>query len=615
MMEKYKKNLQILQDTRPDLYQELMRDTEDGGIQIENSLSGDPYFIIEKQGNVYSIGSMYSPQHEAERYIQQFKKTHEPYTIVMVGFGLGYIAQKLMLSSDICEQCIVYEPSIHILRAALQMQDLTRLFSNKGFQLYVGSDGIQLFLDEINESMDFHTWKNFRYVCLTNYHDLFPDLVQEIDKQYRIIFEHKQMDLSTLIKFSKLSSSNEIHSFRYMMHGKLFFDIKPFIRANIPCIIVAAGPSLEKNIAHLKKAQGKAFIFCVDSAAKYLVSNGIIPDMLCTIDPNKALNCFDDERLYHIPVAITTTSNARLLERMGTPEVMYYSSQSILHDQIFEWLGVQMECINAGGSVALSEFSLAIELGFKTIIIIGQDLALEDGKEYAGKQKANNADASRYHYQVEGYYGGLVSTSIDFKTYIEVYNDRISRLTDQVIINATEGGAKLQGAVQMPLEEAIDTYCKEEFNFLDIYNRIPYLIITDDRRRELLHRLQQHVDILRELYPKIKKAVIKSEQVLNHVECGKINARELEKTNQYNSELLDQVRECDASDMLYCCMMKTEESIIEVLNQEGVDPVQEIKNLYHAMIDYLSEMQETVQYLLEQWKDLFEELYRIYHLE
>lgn len=54
--------------------------------------------------------------------------------------------------------------------------------------------------------------------------------------------------------------------------------------SDVPAIIVAAGPSLNKNVQELKRAKGKALILVVDAALRAVVNAGITPDLGITID-------------------------------------------------------------------------------------------------------------------------------------------------------------------------------------------------------------------------------------------------------------------------------------------------------------------------------------------
>jgi hypothetical protein len=49
---------------------------------------------------------------------------------------------------------------------------------------------------------------------------------------------------------------------------------------NLPCIVVGAGPSLDKNVRFLHRAQNKAVIISCDAALKPLMGHGIVPEFV-----------------------------------------------------------------------------------------------------------------------------------------------------------------------------------------------------------------------------------------------------------------------------------------------------------------------------------------------
>ncbi len=53
--------------------------------------------------------------------------------------------------------------------------------------------------------------------------------------------------------------------------------------------VVAAGPSLRKNVAELKKVGRLGLIVCVDAAFRYLMSQGVVPDYCVTIDADSRM--------------------------------------------------------------------------------------------------------------------------------------------------------------------------------------------------------------------------------------------------------------------------------------------------------------------------------------
>ena len=60
----------------------------------------------------------------------------------------------------------------------------------------------------------------------------------------------------------------------------------------IPAILVSAGPSLDKNISELKKAQGKAFIVVVDAALRTVLRAGVRPDLTIFLRTSSKRLCF-----------------------------------------------------------------------------------------------------------------------------------------------------------------------------------------------------------------------------------------------------------------------------------------------------------------------------------
>lgn len=600
-MSLYDDNLKLIQNYAPDLHQVLIEHTLSETIGVGDAFHGGNYLVIERNDITYMIGSGYDPVHEAERFCEQFASTKVPLSIVLFGFGLGYIAEKLLNSPEICERIYIYEPSIDLFQAAMQLRDQEQVLTASNAYLYVGADQEKKLWERLREDITFHNWNEYQYSGLVNYTDLYEDVSQKFITEYRLIQKHKQIDFNTLVLYSKSSVINEIHFFRYLLRAKSLYDLKPYIQTDIPCIIVAAGPSLEKNVGCLKEAKGRALIFCVDRAARFLISHDIRPDMICTIDADKPEFCLDDERLQGIPIAIISESNYKLLDRQNNPEVMVFGQYPTIHESILTQLGVESHPIDLGGSVALCEFMLAVELGFRTIILIGQDLAY--GSEYMHAGETDRTE-SRSDYWVEGYYDDLLPTCVEFKAYIEVYEGWVPQLTDRCIVNATEGGAKLRGMLQMPLKEAIDRFCTGSFNFREIYEDIPYIIKNEFEWDETYQSLEKHVDEIAALKPLIQKALDQTKGELRNIGVGIIRAQQLEYVNRYNDRILDTVRQCEASDMLYRCMMQTEETIADSLGDGDSDPIEEIKALYRAMIDYMAELSDVVDLLLETWEDV-----------
>ena len=77
-------------------------------------------------------------------------------------------------------------------------------------------------------------------------------------------------------------------------------NTKPFNR--LPVVLVAAGPSLDKNIHILKQYKDNVIILCADIVTFKLLENDIIPDFICNVDVHETVQEFfqPGSYLYHV---------------------------------------------------------------------------------------------------------------------------------------------------------------------------------------------------------------------------------------------------------------------------------------------------------------------------
>ena len=108
------------------------------------------------------------------------------------------------------------------------------------------------------------------------------------------------------------------------------------------------------------------------------------------------------------------------------------------------------------------------KIGISTIILVGQDLAYTNNKSHADgtfQEIMKEENTSRFM-MVEGNFEDKVPTRPDFKLFLDWYNMYIEGCKGYRgnfrVINATEGGAKIQNTEIMTLREAIDRECTKE---------------------------------------------------------------------------------------------------------------------------------------------------------
>ncbi len=150
-----------------------------------------------------------------------------------------------------------------------------------------------------------------------------------------------------------------------------------------PAVIVAAGPSLDRNIRDLPWARERALVISCDTAAGPLAYAGADPDFIVATDPSRA-----------------NAGHLSSLPAMGS----WLVAEGALHASAFAhfdrrtfffrvgnhepwpWLrGAGLDCrvLETWGSVATSAFSLALAMGCDPIVFAGADLAFTGGHTYA----------------------------------------------------------------------------------------------------------------------------------------------------------------------------------------------------------------------------------------
>lgn len=248
---------------------------------------------------------------------------------------------------------------------------------------------------------------------------------------------------------------------------------------DIPAIIVSAGPSLDKNIEFLKQAVGKALILTVDTTLRKVLDLGIIPDAVSTIErPANMYSIFYEgldvpEETVFIGPSVVTKKIIDQFERFiftgrkGEPPV-----KAIANSLGYDSLEIGMSCAHI-------PFAFADYVGANPIVFIGQDLAFShEGHTHFGEASNVTKEGAKKQelLEVPGNYVEKLLTNKLYYAFLLWFENQIAQIPNRTIINATEGGAKIEGTILMPFEEVIQTYCQNDVNHLsNVFDEVsPY---------------------------------------------------------------------------------------------------------------------------------------------
>jgi len=229
-------------------------------------------------------------------------------------------------------------------------------------------------------------------------------------------------------------------------------------------IIVATGPSLVKQLPLLKEIQDYVTIISVDASMPILEKWNIVPDFVTSIERVEATAKFFEntskefqEKIIKIHASL---QHEKVLNNSYGKKILVmrpYSYNKFLELHKYGYLGIGMSAANMA-------YELAYFLGFKKIVLIGQDLAYaEDGHSHAeghvyGKNEVKFKDSDEYVTRYGG--DGLIRTTRVWSMFRNFFERDIEYTKKEGIetINSTEGGARINGAIEMPFKEVIEKY-------------------------------------------------------------------------------------------------------------------------------------------------------------
>lgn len=261
-------------------------------------------------------------------------------------------------------------------------------------------------------------------------------------------------------------------------------------------IVVSAGPSLNKQLSLLKEYQDKAVIFCADGALPMLANENIIPDYISNIDfKDLPLKFFqNNEKILENSIC--------LLANATHPSIVNFLNnypKSIVLSELPYCLSLNLEdfgYIDIGTHVSHFSYALALEMGFKNIIMIGQDLAFdEDGNSHSvGFVFGHNFKHEEQFPKIKiPSYGdkGEVITHVAWNDYRKKLEYFFARNANKAIFyNATEGGAKINFTKELSFKECCQKLLHIRKPKLDIPK-----ILTRNRSKKILDKISQKLSI------------------------------------------------------------------------------------------------------------------------
>ncbi len=221
-------------------------------------------------------------------------------------------------------------------------------------------------------------------------------------------------------------------------------------------LLIAAGPSLDlqmpKLAAYLSQGE-KPVVIAVGTVYRKLLHAGIRPDVVVFMDAQERtmaqLRDLPESDGGYAPLVIDSTAHFRAA--LEYPGEVYLACQEGFApaQELAAERGVRL--YHTGGSVTTLALDLAIQCGARRITTIGMDLAYTGNQSHAADTADRHETTHEITVTVKSWDGGEVQTSELFNMYRNWIEKRIAQEPDIEFINATEGGAYVEGMKHEPL--------------------------------------------------------------------------------------------------------------------------------------------------------------------
>lgn len=303
---------------------------------------------------------------------------------------------------------------------------------------------------------------------------------EQIDQKCDRLFYQAKMADSVLDKYLPLWQKNACENILARIERPLVSDVS---FKGVPAVVVAPGPSLEKNVHKLAKLKGKAVIVALQRAAKQMMEASVEPDAIIALDAQDFV--FD-----HF-AGMSLDRATLILEQSVCPDIFKIPVRNILtyegHGEYFSWYN---ELFNSSvhippmTTVACAAFNLVKLWQCDPVVAVGLDLA-HNGDRYSN----GNQREEHLRFTVRDCDGNVLRSEQD----LVVTKDWIENIildNPGVYYNCTEGGAKIEGMLHGPLDDFLEIICLNSVSPMAVFDSAR----SSNKLREVTKRVRRAID-------------------------------------------------------------------------------------------------------------------------
>lgn len=487
-------NMRQLWRLDPRLAQRIDDLPPEASLAVEASKAGTPTArFVQPDGRSHYLHSRHDPAREAVDFCRGLEGG-DATAVVLSGFGLGHHVKAIHEVFGTDTLVIACEGDLVTLKTALEHVDLSRELEAGRIEFLTQADPSYVHERLARHNTDLALGTIFAAPPASRV--IAPEFHAAMRKAILDYVAFLKMSIVTLLHNGAITCRNIAANLpTYLATPPA--DILRGRFTGCPAILVAAGPSLGKNVDLLKGLKGRAIIIAAQTTLRLLLERGIRPHFVTSLDfsdlsrqffegleiPDELMLVAEPKATWHVVDIFRGTRIARNPHADAKAVGVATGRRVVLLDNEFAHRCVGQKLakrtpMQAGATVMHLSFYLAQWLGCDPIVFIGQDLGFSGHTYYTpgvAIHRAWQSELGRYgtlemkEWERIGRHRPILRKAIDVHgdpiysddqmfTYLQQFERDFAR-GQSTIIDATEGGVRKAGTTVMTLADAIAKHC------------------------------------------------------------------------------------------------------------------------------------------------------------
>ncbi|EAI0687811.1 DUF115 domain-containing protein [Campylobacter upsaliensis] len=414
--------------------------------------------------NFITEGGAVFDYEEFEERLKEFKEKYPLYPVLyFYGISNAFMIENLLQNPYHCH-LLVYERNLALLYTLLSSIDLSVALAQKRLLIF----------NEVSQMEYIFETQPFLAYSRTYFLELMSDFYAREQKEILALNSFLMEGFKKSILKQGNDPKDALQGIRQYVYNLDSMIKNPSLKELLAkrgakfksCVIVSTGPSLSKQLPLLKEVQERVVIFAADSAYPILMQNDIVPDYVCMVERTDFTAEFfkhdfgnKDDKTTFLLASLVHPNAIEYLEKRGRNYILIPK-----HLNFAQYVDLKaFALLSSAASVAHMALALALELEFKELVFIGQDLAYDDVGHSHPKDYQHSANFESEAYEkikIVAYGGeGFVESHEIWIFFRQILEDLVKYVVSAKIYNATQGGARIEGMIEKPFSE-----CCKDFN-------------------------------------------------------------------------------------------------------------------------------------------------------